>query len=262
MDASSDEDWSRFKADPGHKIVVVPEWDVNEREGIRFEVEGNRITRVVRREQDDRVVETPDTIEAPFVCVAPSRPPWQNRESLPDTTRWLTVRLPPARSRDARSKLDDDDIGLWTEVQRLLQLRAQLPILLPDWADVVISLSCRDEKSARHLPAFLEAWKTMTLLRSFRVDDEHKQREFLLGGFEDLAVASLLLRGAFREGRTLPSVNKVFDECFKNGEVYGVLNPITGRGVRYEPRTVPQPSEESVDLQELMESLRRKGVVK
>jgi hypothetical protein len=170
--------------------------------------------------------------------------------------------LPPARSTDAISKLDDDDVGLWTEVQRLLQVRAQLPIQLPDWADVVISHSCRDEKSARHLPAFLEAWKTMTLLRSFRVDDGHQQREFLLGGFEDLAVASLLLRVVFREGQRLPSVDKVFDECFKKGEVYGVLSPITGRGRRYEPRTVPQPSEESVDVLDLIESLRRKGVSK
>ena len=235
-DVFSEGGWSQFAPYPARKVAYVPQWSDSSRQGTRLEISGNRLTRTLQREHDHRIVETPHTAEAPFVCVSPQHP--VGRFGEPEgMQRWLTIKLPAPRSSvsAAIAPLDEDEISVWVEVQRLVQERANVPILLPDWADVMITQACQDERAARHLPAFLASWKTVTLLRSFRGDDDHVG-DMIRADFEDLAVTSLLLRGVFREGRWFPSPAKIFGEVFPGGEERGVINPLTGKGVPYTRR--------------------------
>jgi hypothetical protein len=222
-----DQGWSDFVAGPAHKVAYVPEWTDWSREGTRIEIDGNTLTRILQREHDGRIVETPHMVEAPFVCVSPRLPEFSSR------SRRLTIRWPaPPPVSKAVTRLDEEELSMWLEVQHLVRDRAKLPILLPDWGDVVIERACQDERSAPHVPAFLQSWKTMALLRSFRSDDGH-ERNMLQANFEDLAMTSLLLRGVFREGHWFPSPANVFNEIFPVGEERSVINPFTGKGVRY-----------------------------
>jgi len=235
-DILSEGGWSRFAADPAHAVAFVPQWCDCSREGTRVEIEGNQVHHIYLRERDGRIVETPHTVEAPFVCVSSQYP---NRifGEPGGLQRWVTIKLPAAVSSvpTAVMPLDDEEISVWVEVQRMVQERTMLPILLPDWGELVIEMACQDERSARHLPAFLVGWKTMTLLRSFGGDDDH-HRETLQADFESLAATSLLLRGVFREGHWFPSPTKVFVQVFAIGEERAVINPLTGKGVRYTRR--------------------------
>jgi hypothetical protein len=235
-DVFSETGWSRFAADPTHKVAYVPQWSDWSREGTRIGISGDRLTRTLQREHDRRIVETPHTVDAPFVCASP-QPPVGRFGEPEGMQRWLSIKLPapPSRVADAVTPLDEAEVSVWAEVQRLVQERTKLPILLPDWEDVVVDQACQDERAARHLPAFLEAWKTMSLLRAFRADDGC-EKETLQADFEDLAVTSLLLRGVFREGHWFPSPAKVFAEVFPVGEEKAVINPLTGKGVRYTRR--------------------------
>jgi hypothetical protein len=225
--------WSRFAADPTHKVAYVPQWADWSREGTRIEISGNRLTRTLQREHDRRIVETPHTVDAPFVCVSP-QPPVGRFGEPEGLQRWLTIKLPAPLSSGSNAvmPLDDEETAVWLEVQRLVQERANVPILLPDWGDVVVEQACQDERAAMHLPAFITGWKTMTLIRSFRGDDDHDS-DMIRANFEDLAATSLLLRGVFREGHWFPSPAKVFNQVFPAGKESGVINPLNGKGVRY-----------------------------
>jgi hypothetical protein len=233
-DILSEGGWSRFAADPANAVAYVSHWFDSARESTRIEIEGNQLRHINRHEQGGRIVETPHTVEAPFVCVS-SQYPDRIFGEPGELQRWVTIKLPAAASSvpTAVMPLDDEEISVWVEVQRMVQERTMLPILLPDWGDLVIEMACQDERSARHLPAFVESWKTMSLLRSFRRDDDGCERETLVAGFEDLAATSLLLRGVFQEGHRFPSPAKVFGEVFPSGKESGVINPLTGKGVRY-----------------------------
>jgi hypothetical protein len=236
-DVLSEGGWLRFAADPAHSIAYVPQWSDSLREGTRLEIESNLLRHIYLRERGGRIVETPHIVEAPFACVSPQRPfgSFGEPERL---QRWLTMKLPAPTSSvsNAVTPLDDEEISAWVEIQRLVQERANATILLPDWGDVVVEQACRDERAARNLPAYLHAWKTMCLLRSFGGDDDDHDRDTLQAGFEDLAAASLLLRGVFQEGRWFPSPAKVFSQVFPAGKECGVINPLTGKGVRYTQR--------------------------
>jgi hypothetical protein len=236
-DVFSEGGWSRFAADPAQAVAYVPRWSDWSRQGTRIEIEGNRLTRILRRERDGRVVETPHTVEAPFACVSAQYPArhYGEREGM---QRFLTIKLPPPPSSvsNALTPPGDDEIAVWVEVQRLVQERSDVPILLPDWEEVVIEQACLDERTARHIPAFLQAWKTMALLRSFGADKERRRLELLQASFEDLAATSMLLRGVFREGHCFPSPAKVFDQVRSIGKESGVINPLNGKGVRYTRR--------------------------
>jgi hypothetical protein len=235
-DVFAESGWSRFAADPAHTVAYVPRWSERSRAGARLEIEGNRLSHIYLRERAGRIVETPHTVEAPFVCVA-SQYPEVHFGDPGGLQRWLTMKLPapPSHSANATTPLDDDEISVWLDGQRLMQERAKVPILLPEWGDLVIEMACQDERSARHQPAFLEAWKTMSLLSLFRGDDGC-ERETLQASFEDLAATSLLLRGVFREGHWFPSPAKVFGAVFAVGEERALINPLSGKAVRYTRR--------------------------
>jgi hypothetical protein len=246
-DLTSENDWSCFTADPARTIAYVPQWSDWPNERFRFEINGNRFTRILQRKQGDRVIEIPQTVEAPVVCVASDYPRGRFGDRG-DTTRWLTMRLPapPSTVAVSSAKFDHHEVAHWTEVQRLIKLRVKLPVLLPEWADIVIEYGCRAERWASHVPAFVEAWKTMTLLRSFQSDDD--SRHELIADFESLAASGLLLRGAFRERRMFPSLEKVSSELFRNGEKRSIISPLTGKGVVYEKRDERKPQEEYASL--------------
>ena len=232
-DVFSEGGWSHFAPYPARKVAYVPQWSDSSREGTRLEISGDRLTRILQREHERRIVETPETAEAPFVCVSPQYP--VGRFGEPESLqRWFTIKLPapPSSVSNSYTPLDDEETSVWLEVQRLVQERANVRILLPDWGDVVVEQACQDERAARHLPAFLTGWKTMTLLRSFRGDDGH-DGDIIQADFEGLAVTSLLLRGVFREGHWFPSPAKVFNRVFPASQASGVINPLNGKGVRY-----------------------------
>ena len=109
-------------------------------------------------------MEKRDDIETSFACI------WtDHRDWMRDSSRWLTMVGKTAATNGAKSELlfpSPDFTGRRTDgamasLQDLIRERAQLGIVLPDWADVVVEEACKDERASRHLSAYLQAWKTM-----------------------------------------------------------------------------------------------------
>jgi hypothetical protein len=146
---------------------------------------------------------------------------------------------PPVSVRNGLMPLSAGELATWREVQRLLKERAKWTVVLPDWADTVIEQKC-DGPGARYLPVFLRAWQTMTMLRSFARDKSEEDvcdQQSIRADFDDLAVTSLLVRKVFREGCWFPSPAKIFAQVFPSDLERGVINPLSGKGVRYRQRT-------------------------
>jgi hypothetical protein len=233
----SEPGWSRLAEDPMCRTAYVRQWSDDSDECVRFETNGNRIVRVTGRKQNGRIVETPETIEGRFACIA-QQYPWES----PDRSRWLTIQLPapPLAVPAGITALSVDEIAMWKEVQRLLQMRGKRTVVLPDWADIVVEQACEKERGSRYLPVFLQSWRTMAMLRSFgkdeRVDYTSGQENMIKADFDDLAMTSLLVRGVFREGCWFPSVAKIFNKVYPVGRERSVINPHNGKGVRYTHR--------------------------
>jgi hypothetical protein len=224
--------WSRFAEDPAHRVAYVQKWSDDQREGVRFQTDGNQLARITRREQDGRIIEAPETIARPFACFA-EQFPWK----FPDRSRWLTIQLPPPPAAVRKLlALSNDEIAMWLQISYLLEERAKRMVLLPDWVDIFIE-QCSDDHGSINLPVFLRAWQTMAVLRSFAREvfagATGDRRNTLQADFSDLAVTSLLLRKVFKQGHWFPSPAKIFNQVFPVGQECGVINPITGKGVRY-----------------------------
>ena len=199
------EAWHGFTEKPAQKVVYLPDGDgaCGRENFTRFEITQNQISRVVPVKREGRLVEKREDVEASFACISTDHRDWMH-----DSSRWLTMRLdkPPQQEGPKgkffhASPLKDEQIVEWHRLQDLIQERAQLGIVLPEWADLVVEETCKDERAAHHLSAYLLAWKTMCLFRSLRLNEKEIPRwGGLNADFTDFAAAGSLLRKLFREG--------------------------------------------------------------
>ena len=232
INADRDKDWAQFSAAHEQKIVFIPQWQQTREKGgyARLAIQQDRLIRAIGIEEEERVTENCEGVEAAFACISRDRfPEWKRR------SRRLTMRQQegthhsPTNQRTLRS----DDIQMWHQVQRLLKDRSRLPILFPDWEQIAIEQMCEaDERAAVYVPTFLQAWRTMCLIRSFQ-SGEDQERRSMKADFLDLAAATLLSKALFREARWFPSPKNLFNRISEVGDQTGLLHPLTGKGVRY-----------------------------
>jgi hypothetical protein len=227
--AYSEAAWQRFKQLPDHKIVMVSSWSAL---GWSAQCNGNVFTRSTASIQGDRIVmDGRDSVRGSFVCVS-------STVDYSDQTRgrWLRLKLPEPKTQSLPSAgLDDQSRAVWLEIQELVRQRASVDILLPDWADSFLAYAARKEFAFLNVPAFLEAWKTMALLRSFQFDTRWQRAEksgFYVADFGDLAHAGSIMR-AFKERATFPSLQPIFEAVFPDGTELNVVSPLTGKGRKY-----------------------------
>src|SRR4029077_14233797 len=133
------------------------------------------------------------TVDRPFELAQQSR--WLAMRQKEEQRKASTIKLPPLR---------DHALKEVHTVERLHKKRARLPIVLPEWAQIPTELMCeRDIRAMRHIPAFLQMWRTMCLIRSFQSEWNDKAAS-LQASFEDLAAATLLAKKIFREACWFP----------------------------------------------------------
>jgi hypothetical protein len=228
----SKEEWKRFRNDSERRVVYLPEGDRSGAEGTanRFEVGARRLTWAIPTKRRERVVEQIEKVEAAFACISANHGFYEEYEP-----RWLTMQLgKPPWDEEPGGQLSKLELRQWHQVQALAERRAQAGISLPDWMEVVVEQSCADYRAARHLPTFLQAWKTMCLLRSLQKGAKNNWQGPLVASFEDFAATGMLMRKLFKEGHWFPSPKKIFATIGNAGDETSVLSPITGKGVVYQ----------------------------
>ena len=232
------EAWPSFEKSPNNKVLWVPP----DSEGppscgsFQIDISGNRITGVWSNKKNGRVVERRCTAQGRFVCVSGTAPPFEW-----NLTRWLTIRLPvPQRSRNQGSTPTEQDLAVWHEVQRLIEERCQVEVVLPQWLEIVIEQMFHDHRAERHLPAFLTMWKVMTVVRSFA--DDKRPGSFMRADFLSFAAAGAALKGIFREGYWFPAPANIYEQIAQLGTKSSLLNPITGKALRFNCVGITNPA--------------------
>ena len=236
---STSQDWDRFAEAPNGKVAFFPELEaeIKTNRYRRFDIQQNRLVRIVAVAQDDdldgdkrfveEAIKDSDVIQGSFACVTPDRfPDYKKR------TRWLTMKQPPQRDAvpAGEHSLDDDEVEIWHEVQALLEERARLPILFPDWMQLVVDEMCeKGEKHAVHVATLLQSWRTMTLLHSFGSRDAL----VLKPTFMDFAATIALTKKLFIEAKSFPSAKKVFQQISAPGQHEGLFHPVTGKLISF-----------------------------
>jgi hypothetical protein len=219
-------DWKRFSQEPDHKVILLSEWS---KDRMSAHCNADVFTRSMECEQGGRVVvDKKLSVHGHFVCVSSAAYHKDDARG-----RWLRLKLPePSMQAAGSSTLTDDRRAMWVEVQKQMQRRSSMQVLLPDWADLLFAYAARNDLALWHMPAYLEVWKTMALLRSFQFSERWQQAEktgFYVADFSDLAHARAVIR-AFRESTWFPSLQPIFEAvCSYTQEVF-VKNPFKDGG--------------------------------
>jgi len=97
-------------------------------------------------------------------------------------------------------RLTETEVKVWQEVQRLLEVRAGVALTLPEWFGKVADwVFVGDIRVRRYFPAFVEACKVISLIRSFRRQGGVQKVQSLSVEFADFAIAAILFERVFVE---------------------------------------------------------------
>ena len=101
------------------------------------------------------------------------------------------------------------DRKVWHKVQQLIQKRAALFIEFPDWFKNIVPYVRSDNLWARrYFPAFLQACRTVALIRSFcRKQRMGRKARRIIVRFSDFAVTALIFNPVFEH-----SIDKADDQ--------------------------------------------------
>lgn len=205
LTSSSLRSWNYFGQKLAHKIVYIKER--NEAAGpvhpARLLISENELVHIVVVKKGGRLVQQRRVTEGPIASISTST---KDRLEVDDESRnisaWLdetpeqTTRIMEAAA-DATKPLDASDAQVWHQVQRLLQKRAAAPIELPDWLKTLAQFVRNDNLWARrYFPAFLQACRTVALIRSFRVNQSGTPTKISVR-FSDYAIVTLIFDAVF-----------------------------------------------------------------
>jgi hypothetical protein len=157
--------------------------------------------------QDGQFVEQKRITKGPIAAISTTT---RDKVEVDDETRHLSVRVdesPAQTTRVMEAALEEPDglsaeeLQAWHQAQRLLQNRAEFPIVFPEWFQPIPQSVRNDDVVARrYFPAFLQACKTVALIRSFRQDEAELQRQGKITvKFTDLAIAALIFAPVFAQ---------------------------------------------------------------
>jgi hypothetical protein len=248
----SEKAWSYFGTDLKHKVVFFQEESVaygGKRHPARLLISENRIERtvVVGGKTEKKVT------EGPISCISTTT---HDQLQVDDETRHLSIWADESEEQTARilqaqfadsSPLSEDEIKVWHAAQKLLADRSAIPIQLPSWFGSVAEKAWTgDVRIRRYFPAFIQACKTVSLIRSFR--GEEKEPKNIQVRFSDYAITMLIFKEAF--SKSLASADE------KGAEVREVIERISSRKADRPVSATEVAQEMGVPLHEAYEKIR------
>ena len=219
LTSSSKRSWNYLGEQLEHKIVYLKECnaDAGPVDPIRLLISEKKLIHSVTVLQDGQFVEQKRVTKGPIAAISTTT---RDKVEVDDETRHLSIWVDESSAQttrimeaalEERRGLSDEEVQVWHQAQRLLQHRAELPITFPEWFRT-ISQSVRndDVRVRRYFPAFLQACKTVALIRSFKRDEEQlRQQGRIMVKFTDFAIAALIFGPVFAK-----SLDKVSEQEF------------------------------------------------
>jgi hypothetical protein len=209
LTSSSKRSWNYVGEQLEHKIIYLKERnaDVGPVDPLRLLISENRLVHSVTALQGGQFVEQKRVTKGPIAAISTTT---RDKVEIDDETRHLSIcadKSPEQTTRIMEAALEEqpglsgEELQVWHQVQHLLQSRAEFPIDFPEWfGPITQSVRNDDVVVRRYFPAFLQACKTVALIRSFKRDEEKLRREGKITvKFTDLAIAALIFGPAFAQ---------------------------------------------------------------
>ena len=140
-------------------------------------------------------------------------------------------------STAANLEKEKEELEVWHEAYRLIERRASVPVVLPDWFVKIIDLVFVDDvRVRRYFPAFQAAIRTIAIIRSFQTDPEdYEPDDSISARFSDYATATCILENIFVE-----SLHLADDDCMATLKAIQEIAATEKDGAAEPPTSWPQ----------------------
>lgn len=219
-----------------HKIFYVRERNesAGRIEPIRLLISEQALTHIVTVKKRGKLVAEYRETKGPVAAISTTT---KNRLQVDDETRHVSVWLneSPEQTRrivaaavDRKAGLTAREMRVWHHLQRIIQRRSRVPVEFPEWFRQLAPFVRNDSLwTRRYFPAFLQACRTVALIRAFRGTTHERRRvQKILCRFSDFAITALIFNAVFEQ-----SIDKANDGEVETQEDVRFISLRTKRGV-------------------------------
>jgi len=206
--SASDKAWSYSGSDFRHRVVYVQEQNdaSGTIESIRLLISEGKITRMVVTFEGGKRVTKKQVARGPVAAISTTT---KNRLQIDDETRHVSIWVDESPEQTRRiaeaytqtgALLSRKERRVWHTVHRLLEKKIGTTVTFPSWfEEIPRRLFVDDLRVRRYYPAFVEACRTVCLIRSFQPDRKLSKHGELVVDFADLAITALIFDSVFVE---------------------------------------------------------------
>ena len=206
--SASDKAWHYSGSDFRHRVLYVQER--NEAAGrtdpIRLLISEKKLVRIVTKYEHGKLVAKKYVARGPVAAISTTT---KNRLEIDDETRHLSIWVDESSSQTrnivrsytaSKQHLRQKDLRAWHMIHWLLEQRIATKIVFPPWFEKIADhLFVDDLRVRRYFPAFVEACRTVCLIRSFQPHRKRSRNNELEVEFADFAIAALIFDRVFVE---------------------------------------------------------------
>jgi len=206
--SASDRAWNYSGSDFRHKVVYIQEQ--NEAAGtidpIRLLISEGKLIRIVTRFEGGKRVTKKYVARGPVAAISTST---KNRLKIDDENRHVSIWIDesPEQTRriaeaytQAGETLSRKERRVWHTVHSILEKKIGTKVIFPTWfSEIAKRLFVDDLRVRRYYPAFVEACRTVCLIRSFLPDRKSSNHGQLAVKFADFAITALIFDSVFVE---------------------------------------------------------------
>jgi hypothetical protein len=206
--SASDRAWNYSGSDFRHKVVYIQEQ--NEAAGtidpIRLLISEGKLIRIVTRFEGGKRVTKRYVARGPVAAISTST---KNRLKIDGENRHVSIWIDESPEQTRRivedytqtaEPLSRKERRVWHTVHRILEKRIGTEVIFPAWfSEIERRLFVDDLRVRRYYPAFVEACRTVCLIRSFQSDRRPSKHGQLMVDFADFAITALIFDSVFVE---------------------------------------------------------------
>jgi hypothetical protein len=234
--SASEQAWSYLGSASRHCVVYLQERNdgVGAMDPMRLLISEGKLVRMVPGYEGKKLVTNKRTTYGPVAAISTTT---KNRLKIDDETRHISVwvdeseeqtrRILTSQFRDT-GVLSRKELETWRMVHRILRHKIGTKVVFPKWFEQVSKeVFAGDLRVRRYFPAFIEACRTVSLIRSFQPGREHRNGALEVD-FADFAITTLIFDRVFVE--SLPPLGKAAGEATRR--TVEMITDETGKPVR------------------------------
>jgi len=206
--SASEQAWNYSGSDFRHCVVYLQEQ--NEAAGtidpIRQLISEGKLVRLVPKYEHGKLVTKRHVTYGPVAAISTTT---KDRLKKDDETRHISLKVDESKGQTRqivksytkqREPLTHKELRTWYAVHRLLEQRIGTEIVFPKWFDEIADRLFVDDLSVRrYYPAFIEACRTVSLIRSFQPGRKPANHNEFVVDFADFAITALIFDSVFVE---------------------------------------------------------------